>query len=135
VALEREDQGDVDRDAGGNRLLDRGQALAGRGDLDQQVGLLDERVQALGLVDRALRVVREVRVDLERDPAVLATAASAMKISFGSDSVADISRIWSSYASPSAIAPWKIVGLEVTPTTPSRTKPARSPSCRNLRER
>jgi hypothetical protein len=31
-------------------------------------------VQALGLVDRGLGVVREVRIDLERDPAILAAA-------------------------------------------------------------
>ena len=74
MALEREDQRHVDGDAGGDRLLDRGQALRRRGDLDQQVGLLDQRVQALGLGDRALGVVGEVRVDLERDPAVLAVA-------------------------------------------------------------
>ena len=44
------------------------------GDLDEQVRAVDQRVQALGLVDRGLGVVREVRVDLERDPAVLAVA-------------------------------------------------------------
>ena len=37
VALEREDQRDVDRDAGRDRLLDRGQARAGRRDLDEEV--------------------------------------------------------------------------------------------------
>ena len=74
VALEREDQRHVDGDAGGDRLLDRRQARGRGGDLHQQVRALDERVQALGLGDRGLGVVREVRVDLERDPAVLAVA-------------------------------------------------------------
>ena len=55
VALEREDQRDVDRDAGRDRLLDRRQALPGGGDLDEQVGAVDELVQAPGLVDRRLR--------------------------------------------------------------------------------
>ena len=55
---------------GGDRLLDRRQALLGRGDLHEQVRAVDELVQALGLGDRALRVVRQVGVDLERDPAV-----------------------------------------------------------------
>ena len=65
----------------------------------------------------------------------MSSRASSRKISFGSDSVALTSLIWSSYASPSAIAPWKIVGLEVTPTTPSATRPARSPSLTKLRDR
>ena len=70
VALEREDERDVDRDAGGDRLLDRGQALQRRRDLDEQVRAVDERVQPLGLGDRRVGVVGEVGVDLERDPAV-----------------------------------------------------------------
>jgi hypothetical protein len=45
--------------------------------------------------------------------------ASRRKISFGSRSSASTSRSWSSYASPAAIAFWKIVGLDVTPTTAS----------------
>jgi hypothetical protein len=52
----------------------RGQALARGGDLDQQVGAVDQPVQARRLIDRALRVVRQVGVDLEGDPAVLAAA-------------------------------------------------------------
>jgi hypothetical protein len=75
VALEREDQRDVDRDAGGDRLLDRGQPLLGRRDLDEQVRPVDELAEPLRLVDRALCVVRQVRVDLERDPAVAGVLA------------------------------------------------------------
>ena len=74
MAVEREDQRDVDRDAARDRLLDRRQALLGGRDLHEQVLAVDQRVQALGLLDRALGVVGEVRVDLERDPAVLAVA-------------------------------------------------------------
>ncbi len=65
----------------------------------------------------------------------MSSRASARKISFGSLSLCMTSLIWSSYASPSAIAPWKIVGFDVTPTTPSRTRPSRSPSFTNRRER
>ena len=54
VALEREDQRHVDRDAGGDRLLDRRQARQRRGDLDEEVRAVDERVQALGLGDRGV---------------------------------------------------------------------------------
>ena len=72
VALEREDQRDVDRDARGDRVLDRLQALDRRRDLDEEVRAVDQLVQALGLGLGGLGVVREVRVDLERDPAVLA---------------------------------------------------------------
>ena len=74
VALEREDQRDVDRDAGGDRVLDRLQALDRGRDLDEEVGAVDELVQADRLGLGLLGVVREVRVDLERDPAVLAVA-------------------------------------------------------------
>ena len=38
VLLAREEQRDVDRHAGEDRLLDRGQALRGAGDLDEEVG-------------------------------------------------------------------------------------------------
>src|SRR6185503_10270681 len=75
VALEGEDQRDVARDAGGDRLLDRGQPLGRGGDLDEEVGPVDHRVEALGLLDRALRVVREPRVDLERHPPVTGVVA------------------------------------------------------------
>ena len=87
---------------------------------------------------RALGVVREVRVDLERDVAVLAVAlvvdgpqdVAGVADVVGGERDEDLlrlglaassmnSRIWSSYASPSAIAPWKMVGLDVTPTTPA----------------
>jgi hypothetical protein len=74
VALEREDQRDVDRDAGGDRVLDGLQPRDGRRDLDEGVRAVDQFVQAGGLGRRLLGVVGDVRVDLERDPAVLAFA-------------------------------------------------------------
>ena len=74
VALEREDQRDVDRDAVRDRVLDRLQALERGGDLDQQVRAVDELEEPHGLGLGLLGVVREVRVNLERDPAVLALA-------------------------------------------------------------
>ncbi len=76
VALEREDQRHVDGDAGGDRLLDRGQALLRGRDLHEQVRAVDVLRQPLRLVGRALGVVGEVRVDLERDPAVLGARRS-----------------------------------------------------------
>src|SRR5919109_3013171 len=49
----------------------------------------------------------------------MSSDASRTKISLGSSSSASTSRSWSSYQSPSAIAFWKMVGLEVTPTMAS----------------
>ena len=75
VALQREDQRDVDVPPARDHLLDRGQAGFRRRDLDEAVRPVDDVVQALRLVDRALRVEGEVRVDLDRDVAVLPLAA------------------------------------------------------------
>jgi hypothetical protein len=47
VALEREDQGHVDRLAPGDHLLDRGQPGSGCRELDVEVGPIDQFVQAL----------------------------------------------------------------------------------------
>src|SRR5918992_4698687 len=49
----------------------------------------------------------------------MSRTASCRKISSGSSSVSSTSRSWSSYQPPSAIAFWKMVGFEVTPTTAS----------------
>ena len=74
VALEREDERDVDGLALRDHVLDRGEARLRRRDLHEEVRLVDELVQADGLGGRPLGVVGEVRVDLERDVSVLAGA-------------------------------------------------------------
>ena len=73
VAVEGEDQRDVDRDARAHHLGDGGQALDRRGDLDEHVRAVDRGREGLGLLDRPGGVVGEPRVDLDRHPAVLAT--------------------------------------------------------------
>src|SRR6266545_3490800 len=66
----------------------------------------------------------------------MSCAESWRKISFGSLSVFATSISCSSYRSPAAIAFWKIVGLDVTPTTASSfIIRARRPSSRAPRER
>ncbi len=70
VLLGVEQQRDVDRDAGEDRLLDRGQAGLGAGDLDEEVVALGLGVQGGGLLDRRLGVVGDQRRDLERAEAV-----------------------------------------------------------------
>src|SRR3954454_1036480 len=73
VAVQAEDQRDVDGDAGADRLLDRAQAVLRRGDLDVDVRAVDELAQARGLLDGGVAVERDLRIDLERhepvDPA------------------------------------------------------------------
>src|SRR5215213_4769343 len=49
----------------------------------------------------------------------MSSSARRKKISRGSSSSSRHSRSWSSYASPSASAFWKMVGFDVTPTTAS----------------
>ncbi len=72
VPVDREDQRDVDVVALGDLVLDRGKPLFGRGDLDHDVGPPAPIAQVLGHRDRASRVVRERRRDLDADEAVLA---------------------------------------------------------------
>jgi hypothetical protein len=74
VALEREDERDVDGLALRDHVLDRGEARLRRRDLHEEVRLVHELVQADGLGGRPLGVVGEIRVDLERDVSVLAGA-------------------------------------------------------------
>ncbi len=76
VLLVVEEQGDVDRDAGEDRLLDRLAPGLGAGDLDEDVVALALGVQRLGLLDRRRRVVGDQRRDLERDEAVDAGGAA-----------------------------------------------------------
>src|SRR6266511_753126 len=74
VALEREDEGDVDAVAGGDRILDRAQSRLGGGGLDQQVREVDPALQPVALSDRRVRVPGEGRIDLPGDVAVGAAA-------------------------------------------------------------
>jgi len=61
VARQAEDQGHVHVDARVERGCDRRDTLGGRGDLDHQVRAVDARPQLLGLRDRAVGVVCEIR--------------------------------------------------------------------------
>ena len=70
VAGQGEDQRDVDADPLGQARGDRGQALPGGRDLDEQVGPVDQPPQRPRLGDRGLGVVGEPRVHLDRDPPV-----------------------------------------------------------------
>jgi len=74
VALQREDQGDVDRLTPRDRVLDRAETRLRCRDLHEQVRPVDPLVQAHRLVEGCLTLVRERRVDLHRDVAVLALA-------------------------------------------------------------
>jgi hypothetical protein len=74
VALDREAQRHVDRDLARDRLLDRRQARLGGRDLHVEVRALDHGVQSRGLGDRGVGVVGQVRVDLQRHPAVTPSA-------------------------------------------------------------
>jgi len=70
VALQREDQGDVDRDAVGQAGRDRRQHGQGGRDLDEQVRPVHQPPQAAGLGRRALGVAGDARVHLDRHPSV-----------------------------------------------------------------
>ena len=70
VALQREDQRDVDADPLGQALGYRGQPGRGGGDLDEQVRPVHQPPQGTGLGDGLLGVARQPRVHLQRDPAV-----------------------------------------------------------------
>ncbi len=70
VALEAEDQRDVDADACGDGLGDGFESLDRRRDLDEDVGLVDLGRQLLRLCDRSGGVVCKARFDLDRHAAV-----------------------------------------------------------------
>jgi hypothetical protein len=74
VALEAEDQRDVDAAALGDHRLDGGNALGGGRDLHQQVGGRDELVQVASARLGASSVVGQARSHLQRDEAVGAAA-------------------------------------------------------------
>ena len=75
VALDREQERDVDVHAASSELLDRGQTGLGAGDLDHHVGSVQALPQVLGLRERAVGVVGEVGRALERDQAVVSGRA------------------------------------------------------------
>ena len=70
VLLAREQQRDVHRYAGENRLLDRGDAGGGARNLDEKIGPLRAPVQPGGGLDGAGGVIGQQRRDLERYKAV-----------------------------------------------------------------
>ncbi len=70
VPVDREQQGDVDVDAGCDRGLDRGDAFPRSRDLDHHVGPIDRLPKTLRRGDRSLGVASKVRRDFERDVAV-----------------------------------------------------------------
>ena len=72
VAVEGEDQRDVDADAEADDLGDGREARLRRRDLDHDVRAVDQPGQLLGLGDGGRRVVGQARVDLDGDAAVAA---------------------------------------------------------------
>ena len=74
VARDGEQQRDVDVDAAGGELLDRGDAGLGGGDLDHHVGPREAAPELERLLDRRRGVVGEVGRALERDEAVAPAA-------------------------------------------------------------
>src|SRR3954453_19075490 len=70
VALETEDEGDVDTDAAGDGRRDRRQARLGRRNFDVQVRPVDQPPQVRGLGGGRVRLVRQAGRDLEGDPTV-----------------------------------------------------------------
>ena len=137
VALEREDQRDVDRAALGDAVLDRAEARLGAGDLHVEVLPLDlargsaspagttrrGRTQASGRPrarrSRRRRPCAPRRARGGRTRRGCPPARGRRTARPGRRSSAAAARSCSSYQSPSASAFWKIVGLEVTPTTAS----------------
>ena len=104
VALEGEDQGDVYGLAAGDHLLYSNEPWQGGRYLDEEVGSVDHLVQPGGLLDRGLRVVGYVGLDLQGDKAIpppvsswtgmkmsqaslMSFLATSQKICFGSSSV------------------------------------------------
>jgi hypothetical protein len=67
--LGREEKRDVDRRAGEDRLLDRLSPGGGARDLDEDVAV-GALVEIGNLRDGRLRIVRQQRGDLERNPAI-----------------------------------------------------------------
>ena len=154
VAVEREDQRDVDRDPAGDALLDRGQTGHRRRDLDEQVGPADLLMQRdrllerrLGLVARArgrprARRTRPARSSPPRPAVARRTRHARRRPQGGRRSRPDRRSSPSTPSAarrsrcPFAIACWKIVGFEVMPVTASSSiTRCSSPPWTNARER
>lgn len=70
ILLAREQQGDVDRHAGGDRFLDRRNPFRRPGNLHEQVRPTGLLVDALGGRETAIGVTGQQRRDFHRDPAI-----------------------------------------------------------------
>ena len=70
VAVQREDEGDVDAATLGDHRSDRRYAFGGGGDLDEQVRERDALMQITGRGDGRVGVARELGGYLDRDEAV-----------------------------------------------------------------
>ena len=79
VARDGEDQRHVDRYAFGQNGGDRGETGQGGGNLDQHIGPVDDLPQLDRLQDRLVGLVRQSRVDLDRDPAVDAVGGHPLR--------------------------------------------------------
>ena len=136
VALDREQQRDVDREARRGQLAERIDALRRRRHLDEHVRAVDLVADALGGLDRAGGVARELGRQLERDVAVLAVGvvvARAQQLGAVADVLVGERKKIPRASRPSraaALSPrsyrseWpmafsKMVGFEVTPLMPS----------------
>ena len=72
VAVDAEEQGDVDVDTLAGQLANRGQAFRGGRHLDHHVLAIDGLPEAPRFFDRCLGIVREIRRDFEADVPVAA---------------------------------------------------------------
>ena len=70
VTLDREDQGHVDGDAGGQRFRDGGKPRQRRRDLDEQVGSVHQPPQPSCLGRRARGILGDAWIDLDGHPAI-----------------------------------------------------------------
>ena len=89
VALEREDQRDVDVAALGDHPVDGRDALGRGRDLHEQVGLGDALVEHAGRLDGGLRVTRQVGRHLDGDEAVVSAALVVHRPEYA-EGVADV---------------------------------------------
>ena len=72
IALDREDQSDVDIDALGGELLNRAEALLGSGNLDQHILAVERTVQPARINRGRLGIEGQLRRHFDTDEAVAA---------------------------------------------------------------